>query len=334
MRITVPGRELKSAFKDISGLLKKYEQARVVGVSTTKTEITFTVDAGTYYTRTIEFIGVSDVIEVSLTVLFVDLSHFIHGRTDAVLELTDTYIRVTSRGAVLTLNIGESIVAPYQPRGGKPVELNYGILKEVAAIFTRTQDLQKAFSRDFAIAFYGNRALLKSPTMWIETKSQGLECVLSIDQLKSILMFLPERVEVSDRLEFRKGKAILSIPKITPTEQNHMATHLSGMSVVSGVDPAGILKELVEIKRVVGACDVIVRFFEEGFSMRVEKGGISLEKEYGVSGKGVLYFRYPLDLFTMCLNLLGESDAIIVHSKEGLVCLRNTVTSILLSVLN
>ena len=307
MRITVPGRELKSCFKDMSGLLKKYEQARVIGISTTKTEIIFTVDAGTYYCRPIKFTPVSDVIELTLTALFVDLSHFISGREDARIELTEFYV---------------------------PVTLDYGVLRKTVSVFSRTTELQKAFSREFAIMFYGDKALMKSPTVWIETRAQGLNCVLSLDQLKSILMFQPDSVEVSDRLEFKKGSAILSLSKITPTEQNHMSTHLAGMAEVARLSMQTVLRELVEMKRAIGVCECDVQFGGSGFSIKVGKNGISLVKSYGDIENVLLYFRYPLDLFIMCLNLLGDEEQIVVLKKEGLVCLQNMETSILLSVLN
>ena len=334
MRITVPGRELKSCFKDMSGLLKKYEQARVIGISTTKTEIIFTVDAGTYYCRPIKFTPVSDVIELTLTALFVDLSHFISGREDARIELTEFYVAVMSKDSVMTLNIGESLVAPYKPRGGVPVTLDYGVLRKTVSVFSRTTELQKAFSREFAIMFYGDKALMKSPTVWIETRAQGLNCVLSLDQLKSILMFQPDSVEVSDRLEFKKGSAILSLSKITPTEQNHMSTHLARMAEVARLSMQTVLRELVEMKRAIGVCECDVQFGGSGFSIKVGKNGISLVKSYGDIENVLLYFRYPLDLFIMCLNLLGDEEQIVVLKKEGLVCLQNMETSILLSVLN
>lgn len=334
MRITVPGRELKSCFKDMSGLLKKYEQARVIGITTTKTEITFTVDAGTYYCRSIQFTPVSDVIELSLTVLFVDLSHFISGRDDVKIELTEFYVAIASKGSTMTLNIGESLVAPYKPRGGTPVTLDYGMLRKTASVFTKTQDLQKAFNREFAIMFYGDKALMKSPIVWIETQSQGLDCALSVDQLKSILMFQPDSVEVSDRLEFKKGSAILSLSRITPTEPNHMPTHLANMTEVAILSMQTVLRELVEMKRAIGMCECELRFGGSGFSIKVEKNGISLMKSYGDMESVLLHFRYPLDLFIMCLNLLGDEEQIVVLKKEGLACLQNMETSILLSVLS
>lgn len=333
MRIAVPGRELKSTFKDISGLLRKYEQAKVVGVSTDKEKITFTVDAGTYYTRSIEFTPIAEVMEVSLTVMFADLSHFINGRDEARIELTEYFMQVTSKGVKMSLNIGESIVAPYQPRGGRIVDLNFGTLKSAVGIFSKTTDLQKAFSREFAVSFYGDKALMKAPTIWIETQSQGLECVLSVEQMKSIVMFLPDKVEVSDRLEFRKGNAILSIPCTTPTEQNHFGNHVSGMTRMSVIDTSGIVRELQELKRVIGVGECTVSVSDAGLNLRIDKSGISVEKSYGIPGDSNLYFRYPLDLFIMCLNLLGEDLSVEILWKEGLVCLTNTVTSILLSVL-
>ena len=39
-----------------------------------------------------------------------------------------------------------------------------------------------------------------------------------------------------------------------------------------------------------------------------------------------------IDLFIMCLNILGDEESITIKGKEDLICLENTDTSILMSV--
>lgn len=332
MRGTVSGKELRSVFIDMASLFKKYDRAKAVGISTTHNSITFTLDTGTCYTRTIDMKPVSDVINMELTILFADLAHFIPVKTDVLIELSEYHAIIVSGKTKLSLQVGESIVTSYVPRKGTVVDLDYGALKKAAKIFMSTQDLQKAYRKDFSVNFYGEWALMKAPTVWIRTRSQGLKCILSLEQLRSIVTYQPEFVEESDRLEFHKGQAILSVPRITPTDSDNFKPLIAGMPHISTVNMEGVVKELLEIKRSVGIVDAEIHLHQEGFNIKVSRGGISLEETYNVTGSSVYSFRYQLDLFTMALNLLGEDTEIRIYAKEGLICLESTETSILLSV--
>lgn len=332
MRATISGKELKSIFIDIGALLKKYNRAKVVGIETTKTTMTFTVDTGTCYTRTVDIVPIADAINLNVTVLFADLSHFMSAREDVTIEITQYYMTITTSKSTLTLTIGDSIVTPYVPRHGKVVDLDYSILRKAVMVFSGTQDLQKAYGRDFAITFYGEWALMQAPTVWIHTRSQGLKCILSPDQAKSIIAFQPEFVEESDRLEFRKGKAILSVPKLAPVESDRFMEVVRRMKLSSILYTKGTLRELTEVKRAVGVSEAEIHLHEVGFNLKVSKGGVVLEESYDVTGNSVYSFRCMLDIFTMALTLLGEESEIKVYTKEDLVCLESQDTSILLSV--
>jgi hypothetical protein len=316
----------------MAALLRKYDRAKVFGIEISRDKVTFTVDTGMCYMRSIPVVGGKDIVNINLTILFSDIAHFIPTRTDVTLDITEYYMCIVTQKSQLTLQVGESIVAPYVPRKGTLIDLDYGKLRNALRVFNSTVDLQKAYSRDFAITLYGDWALLKSPTVWIRTRSHGLKCILSLDQLKSIVTFQPEFVEESDRLEFHKGDAILSLPRLTPTESDKFVKHVEGMRQVSTVVMQGVVKELLEVKRAIGVAEAEIHLHEQGFYLKITKGGISLEESYNRTGNSVFSFRYMLDIFIMCLNILGEDTEINIYVKEGLVCLESTDTSILISV--
>lgn len=332
MRCWVSGKDLKSVFIDISPLLKKYDRARVIGISTTKESITFTVDTGTCYTRTIPITGVEDGLEMSMTVMFTDLSSFIAAREDVLVELNQYFVSIKTKKANMSLTMGESIVAPYVPRRGKSITIDFATLRRVTKVFSGTTDIQKAFSRDFAVTFYGDYALMRTPSVWIHTKSQGLTGVLSLEQMKSIVAFQPDVVEESDRLEFRKGNAILSIPRLAPTEGDKFSVHREKLKYLSSVPTKGIYKELQEIKKNIGVSEVSIHVYQSGFALDISKSGISLHQEYSIGGNSVYSFKIMLDIFAMCLNILGEDIDIQIYGEGDIICLENPETAILLSV--
>lgn len=332
MRATVSGKALKSVFIDIAGILKRYDRAKVLGIETTKSSITFTVDTGSCYVRTLDIKPISDAMNMSLTVMFSDLAYFIPAKEDITLDITEYYVELITSKSSMLMQIGDSIVAPYQPRKGKIVDLDYGVLRKAVRLFTSTQDLQKAYNRDFAVSFYKDWALMRSPTVWIHTKAQGLRCVLSLEQMRSIVSFQPTFVEESDRLEFHKEDAILSIPKILPTEADTFEQHTQGMKLASILIMHDVVKDLLEMKRALGVTQAEISLHEVGFNLRMNKGGITISRDYNKTGDSVFRFRYMLDIFIMSLNLLGEDTQIEIWTKEGMICLRSTETSILLSV--
>lgn len=332
MRATVRGSALKSCFIDMSTMLKKYDGARVFGIETTKDSITFTVDTGMCYTRTIPIVTDNEAVNMSMTVLFADISHFIPAKADITLDITQYYISILTEKSTITLQIGESVVAPYVRRHGKLIDLDYSKIRSAQKIFSMTSDLQKAYGRDFAINMYGDHALLKSPTLWIRTKSQGLTCVLSLDQLKGVVTFQPDFVEESERLEFCKGDAILSIPRIYPSEEDKFMKHRETLKPLGVLDLTGVLKELMELKRSIGVGEAEIHIYQKGFSLNLSKNGVSLTESYGDLSAHQFSFRYMVDIFIMCLNILSEEYPVFVSGKEGLICLENQDTSILISV--
>lgn len=332
MLATVRGSDLKSCFIDMATMLKKYDRAKVFSIHTEKDTVTFTCDTGMCYTRTIDLTPGPDFVSMDVTVLFADISHFIPAKADITLEITGSYVGIVTPKSSMTLRIGESIVAPYKERGGTVIDLDYGVLRKASQVFSGTTDLQKAFNRDFAVTFYGEHAIMKTPTLWIRTKSQGLKCILSMDQLKSIVTFKPEFVEESDRLEFKKGNAILSIPKMSPAENDKFETFTKDMKILSTLEMSGIIRELLEVKRSIGVGDAEIHIHPHGFYMTIDKNGVSLAESYHAEGESVKSFRYMIDIFIMCLNILGEDEQITIKGKEGLICLENQDTSILMSV--
>ena len=332
MRATVSGKALKSVFIDIAGILKRYGRAKVLGIETTKTSITFTVDTGSCYVRTLDIKPIADAMNMSLTVMFSDLAYFIPTKEDVTLDITEYYVELTTSKSSMLMQIGDSIVAPYQSRKGKIVDLDYGVLRKAVKLFTSTQDLQKAYNRDFAVSFYNDWALMRSPTVWIHTKAQGLRCVLSLEQMRSIVSFQPTFVEESDRLEFHKEGALLSIPKVLPAEADTFEQHITGMKLSSVLLMHDVVKDLLEMKRALGVTQAEISLHEVGFSLRMSKGGITVSRDYNKTGDSVFRFRYMLDIFIMSLSLLGEDTQIEIWTKEGMICLRSTETSILLSV--
>ena len=328
----VRGQDLKSCLIDMTSLLKSYDRARVFGLSTTHDTVTFTVDTGIAYTRTIPITGVTEAANYDMTVLFADIVHFIPGRGEVQLEITQYYVAIKTEKSTITLRIGESVVTPYKQRNGRLVDLDYSVLRSATKVFSGTADLQKAYGRDFAITFYGSTAVLKSPTLWVRTRAQGLNCVLSIQQLKSIMAFKPDYVEESDRLEFHKGSAILSVPKLSTTESDKFDIHKNKLRQVASMYLNGIVSELTEMKRSIGTGDADIHIHQAGFNISMMKNGITLEERYEANGDSVYSFRYPMDLFVMSLSLLGEETEIRVYAKEDMLCLESSDTSILMSV--
>lgn len=334
MRFTVKGNELKSTFLDMGALLKRFERARVIGVQVNKSGITFTVDTGTYYMRTLDFVTQTDVVELNITILYADIVKFISGRTDATIELTSFYMQIFSNGASITLSSGESVPPKYVPKKGNVTALELSTLRNAVRVFSMTTDLQKAYKKDFSISFKGDRAILKSPTLWLETHSQGLNCVLSLVQLKGISMFQPTLIEVSDRIEFKKERAILSVPYTKPGTDAGIQQFKSGMKLVSAFSVVGIIKELQDIKSVVGVGSAAISVYATGFRIELSRNRITLSKRYGEEdfSHQLAQFNVMVDLFIMSLNILSDGDIVSVYMKEGLVCLENEVASILLSV--
>lgn len=328
----VNGKDLKSVFIDVAGLFKNYEQAKVIGISTARDSLTISVDAGTRYVRKIDFDVKKDPINITVPVMFVDLSSFISSYEQVEIEITEFYVVLHTKDSDLTMNIGHSVIKPYEPVGGESTRLNFDELRRALKIFRGTNDIQRNYQKEFSVEIRNGYATMWTPSIWIRTQVSNLNCVLTVDQLRSIVSFMPEYVDMSPgRMEFKKKNAMLVIPTVMPVRGKEFDNLTADMKQVSRLDMSGVIKDLTNIKRSLGISNATITLYQVGFKIEVTKNQVTIKKECNVSGDYVGSYNFMLDIFISCLSLFGEEAVIDVGAKEGLLCLSNQDISILLS---
>lgn len=332
MQAVVSGSALKNVWGDIATLFKKYDMAKVVSLEVEKQTLKLTADSGAICVGHIELRDVIDPISLTLTVLYTDITHFIRAKEDVIIELSEYYVSLRTNRVTLALRLGESLAVTYKPVGGRRVDLDFAVLRRAVSIFGLTTDLQKAYGRDFSISFCGDRAIMCATTMYIETKSQGLNCVLSLDQAKSIISFHPEYMLESSRMEFIKENGLLSMAVNLPVDVPTISQFESNMKPVCTLDMNGVVRDLIETKRAIGVAEAEIHLHENGFNLSLQRGGITVTEDYNTEGTHTFTFRYMFDLFVMCLSILGENKTIHIFAGEGRVCMKSPDTSILLRV--
>ena len=333
MRGNVKGKDLKSLFIDLSSMFRGYGRAKVIGIETAEDKLTVYADTGMYYMRSIEYSPISDTVNMIVPVVFSDITDLISAKEDVLVDITQYSVDFRTNKAQLSLTVGQSVITPYTSTRGIVTNLDFAELRRAAKIFSGTKDLFRMYNREFAVEVHGGYATMYSPTVWIRTRLNNMNCILTVDQLKSVVGFMPDYAEESaGRIEFKKENALLSMSKLTSVRGDDFGKMTAGLPLISTWDLSGILKELMTIKRVIGVANTEVSVYERGFKLKLTKGGVTLEESCGVSGSFKTSFVAMLDIFMMCIGLLGEESEIKVYAKEGLLCLKGQDISILVSV--
>ena len=306
--------------------------AKVLSLEIENNTLTFTADAGAIYVGYVELRNIADPISLTMTVLYTDITHFLKAREDVIVEITEYCVTLKTSKVSILLSLGESLAVKYDQLGGNRVDIDFAVLRRAVSVFSATTDLQKAYAKDFSISFTGDKAIMCAPTVWIETRSQALNCALSLDQAKAIVAFHPEYMLESSRMEFIKSGALLSMPVNLPTDVPVISAFKETMDLVCILDMDGVVRDLTETKRSLGIAEAEIHLHENGFNLSLSRGNISVNEEYNTEGAHTFTFRFMFDLFVMCLNILGENKTINIFGGEGRVCMESQDTSILIRV--
>lgn len=332
MRAYVKGRELKRVFEEISYVYRSSKKTRTIGITMSHNSITFTVEAGIVYQSRLSIYNVKEPVDISVTIMFKDIKHFISAKEDVLLTVTDKMFVIQTQKAEISMLVGVSVISEYKTTGTALEKFDKNSFSQLVSLFGHATDLQKAFNKELMLSFYGDEVILFTPTIWVKKPYNGTSCVLSLSQMRIISAISPDSISVSERMEFKSEHSILSVPLTKPSVTNNFDNYCKDMTLKSIFNLDNVLDELNEIKRIVDASQATVVVYEHGFSVSIVKEDLTLKQSYGNLDKVALSFTMMFDLFVTVMTLL-ETDVKVYSQGGDLLCLQNAQgLSILVSV--
>ena len=330
MLISVNASELKTVFRDIKPVFKNTMDAAIMGFTVEEHILYITCSNGVVYEQQLvsEHPG-----PYSLTVLYQDLSEILPGRGVVELDLSPLFVGIKCDSMSSILRQANGMVSRYSRREGTFKSISTNEIKQWARLFSETAPVAKSIQREAPVIFKPPHAIMKFPTFWLQLPNNTMDTVMALNELKAVAEFAPTEYKVTaDALEFKRGSAILAVPRNTIDSCKFVDDMLCdhGQSMV--LEGGSYLTRVQQFLRSVGAGACRCHFYRNGIDLEVSRPKVQSSMKIGTCDTPITTLPTFLEYVQMFFKLCGES-AITITAGKSSICLRTPSLSMLLSIL-
>lgn len=329
MLIHVDAAELKSVFRDIKPIFRGATDAALMGFTVEDHILYITCANGVVYEQQL---ASEQRGPYTISVLYQDLSEILPGRGVVTLELTPLYVGIKCERMSSTLQQANGLVSRYKQRGSNFKRISAQELKHFASTFAETAPVAKSISREAPVLFKPPVAVMKFPSLWLQLQCQSLDTVLSMSELKAVAEFAPtEYCTMSDAIEFRRGSAVLALPRNTIDACKTVEEMCTAHGPIKTLQGANYLPKIQQFLRSVGPGECRLYLFEDGLELHVNRPKVQSSIQVGACTKRIAAISTFLEYVQMFFKVFGEQP-VGVSEGAGSVRLQTPSASMLLSV--
>lgn len=329
MLITVNAIDMKRIFTDIKPICKSVDIKPLMAFTVHDDMLTITVKSAVVYEYKLE---VAERGPYNLTVLYQDLAELIPTRDTVEIDLEPTYVHVHTDAISVVLQQSYGVISEYKPRHGAPKPINAESLSSVINIFAETSPMSKTLGRTSPIVFTDECSIMKFSTFWLQAPAIGLTGVVSLEDMKAIEKFAPERVNCTkDALEFYRVPAVMAITSNEPAPVKSVEDMRSEGKEKGYVQGFYYLPKIQQLLRSVGPGTCRLGLYCDGIQITVARPSVQSSMKIGkCSGTPLMAFDTFLEYVQMFWRLLGNESVQVVRGERW-VCLSNQRVMLLLA---
>lgn len=328
MLVRLNASDLRGVFKDIRPLYKGMKDGALLGITIEQHILSITAQCGLVYTQSL---SVEEGGPYAITVLYQDLLELLPSRGVAELELTPLFVEIQCEGVRVTLSQANGMLSKYPTRGSDFSPIPAGELSRWVRIYSETSPVAKSLQQEAPITFNPPIAIMKFPTVWVQTTNSFLTAVISLKDLKILAAFSPSTyAQCTDVIEFKRGTAVLAVPLTSPGE----CTSIEKLRTRHGSEYRAWIgnhvQDVQQLLRSAGVGECSCTFYLKGLSLHVSRPNVQISLYKGDTSSKIVTLPTFLEYAQMILKLCGSGDVGITYGG-GSICIRATDTLLLLS---
>ena len=330
MLLTVNASDIKAAFVEMKPLFKSVDTCNALGFTVHDHVLYITCNAGVVYERQVV---VDQVGPYTITVLYQDLSEIIPARGVLSINLEPLFVEISSDFMSSTLQQANGVVSRYKPRNKPFAPISPSYVQSLADLFGNTSPISKALKREAAVVFKPPYARMEYTTFWLECSNDQLDITMSLTQLKALAAFKPTEFSTSaDAIEFRKGPALLAVPRNSPCESSCVQDLLQAPVAHGVLQGSTYLTRIQQFWRSVGAGECRCYIYKDGIDLVVSRPKVQSHLKIGDCTELITSFSTFMEYIQMLFTIIGTANAEVIRGNNYL-CLRTATVSMLLSTL-
>ena len=327
MLVKVNGSDVKEAFFDIEPLKTDSMLFRVDG-----NLLTIGASKDVLYRASIPIIESKGLSNLSVCVLYTNISPLIKSKDIVEIELSEFSINLSTQNFHVTLAVSDALIemddcpskldaTPISSPGDLNLALN---------AYKYTGFFQKKLMIERPVQLCRSHAVLLLPTVWFRFKCCDIEATLTKEQCSIAYKFKPTHFMEADKLWLFRDNATIAIP-IVPVDRDDEYLKVSETMTSLGIyNSKNLASKTKSLSQVIGDCDCSVYITDKDVYFRANKA--TLEVQDSIKEEVQKSFTTRLEYITAILNMLGDDKYFEILFKENIVCFRNNIIGVILSV--
>ena len=330
--LDIKGSTLKSVLSDMATLIPSGSKTVPLGIDLSKGVLTFTCNGQCNCEETVK---VNSDESFSITVVYSSISDLIPSGEQVKLTLQDSGMSIETSRISRFFRMAYSVV----PK----LEYTLPTMREIPGVnavqrlraLTKTQ-LANMYNREASIEIRNEVAIMKYPNLWMQVRVPGFPCNCTLTQecARTLMTFGPRAFgELShDTLVFKRDNALLFVPIGLCSDSQAIGSLLLEDMHITRL-PVGKFVDNLKMLRSLGCKTARVSMLSMGLTVHGDCTDGSVDVYLGDKESDYLCsVELPTELLLLAVGLFTDTTAEFLY-KEGILCLRNQDTAIVLRVL-
>ena len=327
MIANVSGANIRDAFSDIAPL-----KATTIKFSVHENILTVSAESNALYVSNMEILESSGLSNIEVCVQYTDVSPLIDSEDIVKIELSEFSVNLSTQSFHVVLAMSDSIIESVEVPSintAMPIS-NTDLLNLALNSFRYISFFQKKLMTERPIQLCKDHAVIILPTVWLRVKSCDLEATLTKEQCSMISKFNPTHFLESDRLWLFKKSSAISFPIIPVDRDDHFLSMLDSMKSLGVYNSKDLASKTKRISKTLGGCECSVYVTNNDVFFRAQNANLELKDT--IVGDVLYSYDTRLEYMETIFTMLGDDRQFEMLYKDNLMCFRNGIIGIILSV--
>lgn len=273
--------------------------------------------------------------EFEIVCAYTESSSLLGDSTYVEIILSSEYVIVSGHNSEISFRTSVASVPKLEDYSGELADVQ--VMKVVSGLksIVALGSLHKVYPTHSVIQLKGNVMQLRTPTIWVEVPSSGLNVIMNLDVAKVISKFANglkgpiNVIENTSYLIFEAERSRLFIPRQSEPDIEPLEVMTKAYAFAGTLHYHTDIHRVKDVARVVGPTDVKIAMYDRGFRIVAETNEMRVDIPIGATDNHFITFNMRLEFLSQLLSLLGPE--VLVSISGSLISLKGKYASVIVA---
>lgn len=336
-RLTVERVSFVKAMNLIGLVLKGTQMGKVFAIKYKDGALTVRASASLYTEIEINIIDKGDAEDFEVVCAYADTTNLLNNDPILDMVISSEYVTVESSGSHISYRTSIASVTQLERDLSKEMDVDVLTLTAGLKRLTGMTTVLKAFPSYSVISLTGDIMQMRTPNIWLEVKSSGLDMTMDVAIAKVIKAYTDAtsgRISMHESLNYitiQSGSASLIIPKQDMASIEPLNIVTESYMFSGKVSMPSDLNKVKDLVRVAGSNDAMVHLAEGGIRVVSETNEHRVDLVVGNVDVHITSFTMRIEFLLQVLLLIGNTFT--VKELGGLIYLQGPSNGAIISTI-